>query len=112
LPGWLNALPFALRLKIDVAPFSGLRGCKSTGTCPPEVRGRRPLVLVVGSTLKRGTGRRVDEVITDQVITMMVVTMMVMKIVQNKKPGKRNQNTRRVRNPSVQVVVIPGGGYK
>jgi hypothetical protein len=53
LLGWLIALPFALRLKIDVAPFLASEDANPREPVPPEVRvAAVPLVLVVGSTLR------------------------------------------------------------
>jgi len=53
LPGWLNLLPFALRLKIEVAPTLAAGDANPREPVPPEVRvAAVPLVLVVGSTLR------------------------------------------------------------
>ncbi len=53
LPGWLNVLPFALRLKIEVAPILARLDANALEPVRPGVRvAAVPIVLVVGSTLR------------------------------------------------------------
>jgi len=62
---------------------------------------------------KRGMGLGVNEVVRNQMITVveMIIMMKMMKIIQDEKAREEETRTPEwIRNPSIQVAIIQGGG--